>query len=325
MLGLDDAQRMVGAEDHSVAAVEPEGDARARAFALALHLDRAEGGATRPRCRASRPASPARGGRRARAAGWSRTGGPSPAAGSARPRDTRCRRGRCACPNGRNGPDSICRPAAAAAHRSASAARRGSDPAVRSADGSPASERVLGLLRARQLKAGVPHMTQDAHRHRDRRGQARRRSNRRGFAGGRLGGRRPCPSRRRRGPSRQRSRWSADLAEPDCAGRIFAAAEGLPPVRLLVNNAARFAWDGFGEFSAEEFDAHIGRQRPRAGFAHRRFARRARQAAMPGRQPSRCEAGRAQPRLSQLHLVEAGAGGADGACGACACAAMRSG
>jgi NAD(P)-dependent dehydrogenase (short-subunit alcohol dehydrogenase family) len=48
----------------------------------------------------------------------------------------------------------------------------------------------------------------------------------------------------------------ADLATRDCAGRIFAAAEALPPVRLLVNNAARFAWDGFGEFSADEFDAH---------------------------------------------------------------------
>jgi NAD(P)-dependent dehydrogenase (short-subunit alcohol dehydrogenase family) len=49
---------------------------------------------------------------------------------------------------------------------------------------------------------------------------------------------------------------AADLAEPDSARTIFSAAEGLPPVRLLVNNAARFTWDGFGEFSAEEFDAH---------------------------------------------------------------------
>ena len=40
----------------------------------------------------------------------------------------------------------------------------------------------------------------------------------------------------------------ADLTDPDCADAIFAAADG--PVRLLVNNAARFAWDGFGEFSA---------------------------------------------------------------------------
>ena len=50
---------------------------------------------------------------------------------------------------------------------------------------------------------------------------------------------------------------AADLAEPDCAARIFAAADGLPPVRLLVNNAARFAFDGFGMANAEEFDAHM--------------------------------------------------------------------
>lgn len=49
----------------------------------------------------------------------------------------------------------------------------------------------------------------------------------------------------------------AELSDLSCAGAIFAAAEGLPPVRLLVNNAARFAWDGLGEFSAAEFDAHM--------------------------------------------------------------------
>jgi NAD(P)-dependent dehydrogenase (short-subunit alcohol dehydrogenase family) len=48
---------------------------------------------------------------------------------------------------------------------------------------------------------------------------------------------------------------AADLADPGCADAIFAAADG--PVTLLVNNAARFAWDGFGEFSADEFDAHM--------------------------------------------------------------------
>lgn len=50
---------------------------------------------------------------------------------------------------------------------------------------------------------------------------------------------------------------AADLGDADCARAIFAAAAELPPVRLLVNNAARFAWDGFGEFNAEEFDAHM--------------------------------------------------------------------
>jgi len=47
----------------------------------------------------------------------------------------------------------------------------------------------------------------------------------------------------------------ADLAEADCAARIFAVADD--PVRLLINNAARFAFDGFGEISAAEFDAHM--------------------------------------------------------------------
>jgi NAD(P)-dependent dehydrogenase (short-subunit alcohol dehydrogenase family) len=50
---------------------------------------------------------------------------------------------------------------------------------------------------------------------------------------------------------------AADLADVECARIIFAATQGLPPVRLLLNNAARFAWDGFGEFSADEFDAHM--------------------------------------------------------------------
>ncbi|HKX92528.1 MAG TPA: SDR family oxidoreductase [Sphingomicrobium sp.] len=49
----------------------------------------------------------------------------------------------------------------------------------------------------------------------------------------------------------------ADLAETSCAETIFAAAKGLPPVRLLVNNAARFAWDGLGAFDAAEFAAHM--------------------------------------------------------------------
>ena len=49
----------------------------------------------------------------------------------------------------------------------------------------------------------------------------------------------------------------ADLADPDCAERIFAAAGSHPRVRLLVNNAARFAPDGFGTFSPQELDTHM--------------------------------------------------------------------
>jgi NAD(P)-dependent dehydrogenase (short-subunit alcohol dehydrogenase family) len=50
---------------------------------------------------------------------------------------------------------------------------------------------------------------------------------------------------------------AADLDSPGCAERIFAAAKDRPPVRLLVNNAARFAWDSLGEFSPDEFDSHM--------------------------------------------------------------------
>ena len=47
----------------------------------------------------------------------------------------------------------------------------------------------------------------------------------------------------------------ANLADSDCGAVIFAAIDG--PVELLVNNAARFAGDGFGAASAAEFDAHM--------------------------------------------------------------------
>lgn len=50
---------------------------------------------------------------------------------------------------------------------------------------------------------------------------------------------------------------AADLADPGCAQRLFEAAAPLPPVRLLVNNAARFAWDDFGAFDPAEFDSHM--------------------------------------------------------------------
>ncbi|HZU51308.1 MAG TPA: SDR family oxidoreductase [Sphingomicrobium sp.] len=49
----------------------------------------------------------------------------------------------------------------------------------------------------------------------------------------------------------------ADLAEVGCREAIFRGAAALPPVRLLVNNAARFAFDAFGDFNVEEFDRHM--------------------------------------------------------------------
>lgn len=49
----------------------------------------------------------------------------------------------------------------------------------------------------------------------------------------------------------------ADLADPGCATIIFEALGGLPPVRLLVNNAARFSFDSLTQFSPAEFDQHM--------------------------------------------------------------------
>ena len=52
-------------------------------------------------------------------------------------------------------------------------------------------------------------------------------------------------------------RVAADLGDLECASRIFFAVEGQPPVRLLVNNAARFAPDALGDFDPAELDAHM--------------------------------------------------------------------
>lgn len=51
-------------------------------------------------------------------------------------------------------------------------------------------------------------------------------------------------------------RIAADLARDDCAERILAAVRDRPPLRLLVNSAARFAHDSFGSFDAREYDLH---------------------------------------------------------------------
>lgn len=65
----------------------------------------------------------------------------------------------------------------------------------------------------------------------------------------------------------------ADLADTDSAEAIFAAAGPLSPVALLVNNAARFAWDGPGEFSAGELGAHMAVNVQAPALLIDRFAR----------------------------------------------------
>jgi NAD(P)-dependent dehydrogenase (short-subunit alcohol dehydrogenase family) len=49
----------------------------------------------------------------------------------------------------------------------------------------------------------------------------------------------------------------ADLAEPDVGSTIIAAADGLPPLGLLVNSASRFVYDRIEDFAAADFDTHM--------------------------------------------------------------------
>jgi NAD(P)-dependent dehydrogenase (short-subunit alcohol dehydrogenase family) len=49
----------------------------------------------------------------------------------------------------------------------------------------------------------------------------------------------------------------ADLADPQAPAHIIAALDGLPPPALLVNSAAGFELDQFGDFTAELWDRHM--------------------------------------------------------------------
>ena len=49
----------------------------------------------------------------------------------------------------------------------------------------------------------------------------------------------------------------ADLADPAAADIIIAALDGLPPARLLVNNASLFAHDDIRDFTPESWAAHL--------------------------------------------------------------------
>ena len=48
----------------------------------------------------------------------------------------------------------------------------------------------------------------------------------------------------------------SDLADPDAAATIAAALDGLPPARLLVNNASQFSFDSVDSFTLESWDSH---------------------------------------------------------------------
>jgi NAD(P)-dependent dehydrogenase (short-subunit alcohol dehydrogenase family) len=49
----------------------------------------------------------------------------------------------------------------------------------------------------------------------------------------------------------------AELASPNAADRVMAALDGLPPARLLVNNASRFVFDTADDFTVERWDENM--------------------------------------------------------------------
>jgi NAD(P)-dependent dehydrogenase (short-subunit alcohol dehydrogenase family) len=68
---------------------------------------------------------------------------------------------------------------------------------------------------------------------------------------------------------------SADLASPEAAERIMSALAGLPPARLLVNNASRFAYDSADDFSTGDWDAHLAINLRAPALLSQAFAKRA--------------------------------------------------
>jgi NAD(P)-dependent dehydrogenase (short-subunit alcohol dehydrogenase family) len=67
----------------------------------------------------------------------------------------------------------------------------------------------------------------------------------------------------------------ADLADPAAAATILAAADGLPPLRLLVNNASLFVHDDISDFSPESWAAHLDVNLRAPALLSRAFAARA--------------------------------------------------
>ncbi|MDB5692033.1 MAG: family NAD(P)-dependent oxidoreductase [Alphaproteobacteria bacterium] len=68
---------------------------------------------------------------------------------------------------------------------------------------------------------------------------------------------------------------AADLADPGAADMIVAALDGLPPPKLLVNNASLFAYDSADDFDVEGWDAHLDVNLRAPALLSRAFARRA--------------------------------------------------
>lgn len=67
---------------------------------------------------------------------------------------------------------------------------------------------------------------------------------------------------------------SADLADPGAADTIIAALDGLPPPRLLVNNASRFVYDKADDFTLDQWEMHQAVNLRAPALLSRAFAER---------------------------------------------------
>jgi NAD(P)-dependent dehydrogenase (short-subunit alcohol dehydrogenase family) len=68
---------------------------------------------------------------------------------------------------------------------------------------------------------------------------------------------------------------AADLARPEAADTIMAALDGLPPPRLLVNNASRFVHDSADDFEIGQWDRDLAINLRAPALLSRAFAARA--------------------------------------------------
>ncbi len=66
----------------------------------------------------------------------------------------------------------------------------------------------------------------------------------------------------------------AELADPAAAETIVAALDGLPPARLLANNASRFVYDGAADFDVAGWDASLDINLRAPALLSRAFAAR---------------------------------------------------
>lgn len=72
----------------------------------------------------------------------------------------------------------------------------------------------------------------------------------------------------------------AELAAPDAAETVMAGLDGLPPPRLLVNNASRFVFDSAQDFTVESWDAHLDVNLRAPALLSRAFAAQAQRAGL---------------------------------------------